>query len=84
MAELFGFKITRSKNEKATSQDFTLPSVDDGSQTVIGGGGHIGHYLDIEGKIKDEAHLIRKRETFDDLLKNQEIIDLKRLSKTSS
>ena len=42
MAELFGFKITRSKNEKATSQDFTLPSVDDGSQTVIGGGGHIG------------------------------------------
>ena len=60
MAELFGFKITRSKNEKATSQDFTLPSVDDGSQTVIGGGGHIGHYLDIEGKIKDEADLIRR------------------------
>ena len=60
MAELFGFKINRSKNEKATSQDFTLPSVDDGSQTVIGGGGHIGHYLDIEGKIKDEADLIRR------------------------
>jgi len=60
MAELFGFKITRSKNERATSQDFTLPSVDDGSQTVIGGGGQIGHYLDIEGKIKDEADLIRR------------------------
>ena len=60
MADLFGFSITRSKNEKATSQDFTLPSVDDGSQTVIGGGGHIGHYLDIEGKIKDEADLIRR------------------------
>ena len=60
MAELFGFKITRSKNEKATSQDFTLPSVDDGSQTVIGGGGHIGHYLDIEGQIRDESDLIRR------------------------
>ena len=60
MAELFGFKITRTKDEKATSQDFTLPSVDDGSQTVIGGGGHIGHYLDIEGKIKDEADLVRR------------------------
>ena len=60
MAELFGFSITRSKNEKATSQDFTLPSVDDGSQTVIGGGGHIGHYLDIEGQIRDESDLIRR------------------------
>jgi hypothetical protein len=60
MAELFGFSITRSKNEKATSQDFTLPSVDDGSQTVIGGGGHIGHYLDMEGQIRDEADLIRR------------------------
>ena len=60
MAELFGFSITRKKDEKATSQDFTLPSVDDGSQTVIGGGGHIGHYLDIEGKIRDEADLIRR------------------------
>ena len=60
MAELFGFSITRKKDERATSQDFTLPSVDDGSQTVIGGGGHIGHYLDIEGKIKDEADLIRR------------------------
>ena len=60
MADLFGFSITRSKNEKATSQDFTLPSVDDGSQTVIGGGGHIGHYLDIEGQIRDESDLIRR------------------------
>ena len=60
MADLFGFSITRSKNEKATSQDFTLPSVDDGSQTVVGGGGHVGHYLDIEGQIRDESDLIRR------------------------
>ena len=60
MADLFGFSITRNKNEKATSQDFTLPSVDDGSQTVIGGGGHVGHYLDIEGQIRDESDLIRR------------------------
>jgi len=31
----------------------------------------------------NEAHLIRKHETFDDLLKNQEIIDIKSFSKVS-
>ena len=50
---LFDLKTRRQRHKTLRC------SVDDGSQTVIGGGGHIGHY-DIEGKIKDEADLIRR------------------------
>ena len=56
MAELFGFSITRSKEKASASQNFTLPSIDDGAQTVVGGG-IMGHYLDMEGKVRDEADL---------------------------
>jgi len=59
MAELFGFSITRSKEKASASQNFTLPSSDDGTQAIVGGGIY-GHYLDMEGKIKDEADLIRR------------------------
>jgi len=59
MAELFGFSITRSKEKASASQNFTLPSPDDGTQAIVGGGIY-GHYLDMEGKIKDEADLIRR------------------------
>ena len=59
MAELFGFSITRSKEKASASQNFTLPSIDDGAQTVVGGG-IMGHYLDMEGKVRDEADLIRR------------------------
>ena len=53
MAELFGFSITRSKEKASASQNFTLPSIDDGAQTVGGGG-------IMEGKVRDEADLIRR------------------------
>ena len=58
MAEIFGFEIKR-KPTGPSSQKFTAPTADDGVQTVMGGG-HFGTYLDIEGKVNDEADLIRR------------------------
>jgi len=37
MAELFGFKFERVKDEKS-QEKFTLPSADDGATEVAGGG----------------------------------------------
>ena len=58
MAEFFGFEIKRAST-KNTSQSFTAPTADDGVQTIMGGG-HYGTYLDIEGKVNNEADLIRR------------------------
>jgi len=58
VAEIFGFEIKR-KATKPTSQSFTAPTADDGTQTIMGGG-HFGTYLDIEGKVNNEADLIRR------------------------
>ena len=58
MAEIFGFEIKR-KEQKPNSQSFTAPPSDDGTQTIMGGG-HFGTYLDIEGKVNNEADLIRR------------------------
>ena len=58
MAEIFGFEIKR-KPTGASSQQFTAPTADDGVQTIMGGG-HFGTYLDIEGKVNNEADLIRR------------------------
>ena len=58
MAEIFGFEIKR-KETKPNSQQFTAPSSDDGTQTIMGGG-HFGTYLDIEGKVNNESDLIRR------------------------
>ena len=58
MAEIFGFEIKRSQ-PKQNSQSFTAPTADDGVQTIMGGG-HFGTYLDQEGKIHNEADLIRR------------------------
>ena len=58
MAEIFGFEIKR-KEAKPNSQQFTAPSSDDGTQTIMGGG-HFGTYLDIEGKVNNESDLIRR------------------------
>ena len=57
MAEIFGFEIKR-KPVKATSQSFTAPTADDGTQTIMGGFG--GQYLDIEGVVNNEADAIRR------------------------
>ena len=58
MAEIFGFEIKR-KPTGQSSQQFTAPTADDGVQTIMGGG-HFGTYLDIEGKVNNEADLIRR------------------------
>ena len=58
MAEIFGFEIKR-KDLKPNSQQFTAPTADDGTQTIMGGG-HFGTYLDIEGKVNNESDLIRR------------------------
>ena len=58
MAEIFGFEIKR-KSTAPNSQQFTAPTPDDGTQTIMGGG-HFGTYLDIEGKVNNEADLIRR------------------------
>ena len=59
MAELFGFQITRKKQEQDPKQNFTTPQADDGTTTVAAGG-YFGSYLDMEGTAKNEADLVRR------------------------
>ena len=58
MAELFGFRITRSK-EEGKGNTFTLPTPDDGA-VEIAGGGFFGSILDTDGREKDDFQLLRK------------------------
>ena len=51
MAELFGFKITRAKEEEGSRDGFTTPSSDDGA-IEVSGAGHFASVLDLEGKTK--------------------------------
>ena len=72
--ELFGFEITRKKDELRvkegqTTRSFVPPVDDDGTPVIqqqagyISGGAY-GAYVDMEGGIKNEAELIRRyRET---------------------
>ena len=57
MAELFGFTITRKKEEGGAS--FTLPTSDDGAEDIAQGGFYSSTY-DIEGKDKTQYDLIRR------------------------
>ena len=59
MAELFGFSITRLKQQSDPKQSFTTAPADDGTQTIAAGG-YFGQYLDQEGNSKTEADLIRR------------------------
>ena len=59
MAELFGFSITRLKQQSDPKQSFTTAPADDGTQTIAAGG-YFGQYLDMEGNSKTEADLIRR------------------------
>ena len=70
--ELFGFEITRKKDElRATevknAKSFVPPVDDDGTPVIqqqagyISGGAY-GAYVDMEGGIKNEAELIRTNE----------------------
>ena len=58
MAELFGFRITRSK-DVGKGNTFTLPTPDDGA-VEIAGGGFFGSILDTDGREKDDFQLLRK------------------------
>ena len=56
MAQLFGFNITRKKKNL---KSFAAPENDDGAIDVSAGGA-FGHYVDMEGKIKNEIELINR------------------------
>jgi len=58
MAQLFGFKFERIKDEKG-QEKFTLPSTDDGT-TEVAGGGFFGQVLDTDGRERSEQDLIRR------------------------
>ena len=57
MAELFGYKISKSKEEGGTS--FTAPTSDDGA-VDIAGGGFFSSYLNTDGKEKTDLDLIHR------------------------
>ena len=58
MADLFGFRFTRIKDDK-NKENFTLPSEQDGTVDVAGGG-FFGQVLDTDGRERTEADLIRR------------------------
>ena len=60
--DLFGFSITRKKDEveEQSRKSFVPPESEDGS-SVIAAGGYFGQYVDLEGtKAKDDTDLIKK------------------------
>ena len=58
MAELFGFRFNRIKNDEG-SEKFTPPPMDDGSVEVAGGG-FFSQILDTDGRERTELDLIRR------------------------
>ena len=59
MAELFGFRIERSKKDQGAGTSFSTPTPDDGTIDVAGGG-FFGQILDVDGREKTELDLIRR------------------------
>ena len=59
MAELFGFRIERSKKGDGSGKSFTSPTSDDGTIEVAGGG-FFGQVLDTDGRQKSDYDLIRR------------------------
>ena len=58
MAELFGFKFERIKDDKG-SEKFTAPSSNDGT-IDLSGGGFYSQVLDADGRDRTEHDLIRR------------------------
>jgi len=58
MADLFGFRFTRIKDEK-NKENFTTPTQDDGTIDVAGGG-FFGQILDTDGRERTEQDLVRR------------------------
>ena len=59
MAELFGFKITKSGKD-GSSDGFTTPASDDGTVDIASGGGHYAQVLDLDGQDSSELALIKR------------------------
>ena len=59
MAELFGFRIERPKNDGGSEVSFATPTPDDGTIDVAGGG-FFGQILDTDGRDKSDYDLIRR------------------------
>ena len=59
MAELFGFKITRS-GQDGGSDGFTAPASDDGTLDIVSGGGHYASVLDLDGRDTSDIELIKR------------------------
>mgnify|MGYP003675075752 FL=1 len=57
MAELFGYKISKSKGEEGGTS-FTAPTSDDGA-VDIAGGGFGASYLNTDGREKTDLDLIK-------------------------
>ena len=58
MAELFGFRFERAKDQ-GSEQTFTSPTPDDGTIDVAGGG-FFGQVLDTDGRERTDIDLIRR------------------------
>ena len=58
---LFGFTISRDKNEEeqSTQQSFTPPQNEDGALTITSAA-HYGTYVDLDGTAKNEVELISR------------------------
>ena len=58
MAELFGFRFERAKDQ-GSEQTFTSPTPDDGTIDVAGGG-FFGQVIDTDGRERTDIDLIRR------------------------
>ena len=59
MAELFGFNIQRATKDKGGEKTFSIPTPDDGTIDVAGGG-FFGQILDTDGRERSDLDLIRR------------------------
>ena len=59
MAELFGFTIQRSSKERDGEKTFSIPTPDDGTVDVVGGG-FFGQILDTDGRERSDLDLIKR------------------------
>ena len=58
--ELFGFKITRNRDEEPDNLQAIVPESTDDGAVVVQNGGVTGSYVDLDGTIRSEAELINK------------------------
>ena len=58
--ELFGFSITRKKEENQNIKSFAEPEVDDGAVNIAATGGAVSSFIDLEGTAKTEAELVQR------------------------